>query len=104
MVSIASCGGDSSPTGASQGASSGSSFGGAKSASNGTTVAEILANPNAFLGQPVELQGTATERFSTGELLFTDATGSIPAERTRSVARRASTAFPALDGPADVAA
>lgn len=80
VVSIASCGGDSSPTGASQGASSGSSFGGAKSASNGTTVAEILANPNAFLGQPVELQGTATERFSTGELLFTDATGSIPAD------------------------
>jgi hypothetical protein len=45
-----------------------------------TTVAEILANPSGFLGQSVELQGSATERFPTGELLFTDATGSMPAD------------------------
>lgn len=84
LVSLASCGGDSSPTGASKSAARSASFpasyGGAQAASSGTTVAEILANPNAFLGQPVELQGRATDRFPTGELLFTDATGSMPAD------------------------
>ncbi len=84
LVTIVSCGGDSSPTGASKAApgaaSLAASYEGAKSTSNGTTVAEILANPNAFLGQQVELQGSATERFVTGELLFTDATGSMPAD------------------------
>jgi len=89
-LSIVSCGGGSSPTGASQAPpgtasleaspSLAASYGSAKSTWNGTTVAEILANPNAFLRQPVELHGSATERFSTGELLFTDATGSIPAD------------------------
>ncbi len=48
--------------------------------SNGTTVAEILANPSGFLGQTVELQGKVTEQFPTGELLFTDVTGSMPAD------------------------
>jgi hypothetical protein len=84
MVSFVSCGGDSSPTGASKGAPGSASllapYGGGQAASNGTTVAEILANPSGFLGQQVELQGRATERFSTGELLFTDATGSMPAD------------------------
>lgn len=84
MVSIVSCGGDSSPTGESKGgpgaATLVASYGATKAAWNGTTVAEILANPNAFLGQQVELQGSATERFSTGELLLADATGSMPAD------------------------
>jgi hypothetical protein len=84
VVSIASCGDDSSPTGASQGApgsaKSVSPYGIARATSNSTTVAEILADPSAFLGRQVELQGSATERFSTGELLFTDSTGSMPAD------------------------
>jgi hypothetical protein len=51
-----------------------------RTASVPATVAEILANPTAFLGQTVELQGRSTERFATGELLFTDDTGSMPAD------------------------
>ncbi|HJS74339.1 MAG TPA: hypothetical protein VJ921_08640 [Vicinamibacteria bacterium] len=43
-------------------------------------MAEILANPSAFLGQTVELSGKATERFPTGELLFRDSTGGMPAD------------------------
>jgi hypothetical protein len=53
-----------------------------RESSNGTTVAQILANPTAFLGQQVELNVTATEKFSAGELLLTDTSGSIPADFT----------------------
>jgi hypothetical protein len=80
------CGEESSPTGTSSvgRAPGAASFGllaaSASTSSNGTTVAEILANPTGFLGQTVELHGKATERFPTGELLFSDATGSMPAD------------------------
>ncbi|HXV63326.1 MAG TPA: hypothetical protein VEK15_21685 [Vicinamibacteria bacterium] len=53
----------------------------AESSSNAsTTVAQILANPEEFLGQEVDLQGTLVEPFPTGEFLFSDSTGSIPAD------------------------
>jgi hypothetical protein len=76
---VPACGNESSPTGASS-TLRGKETAASSAAAVPTTVAEILANPAAFLGQPVELQGSATERFPSGELLFTDGTGSMPAD------------------------
>jgi hypothetical protein len=78
-VIFLSCGNDSSPTGASSDLRA-KEVVAARADVIPTTVAEILANPAAFLGQMVELQGSATERFPSGELLFADATGSMPAD------------------------
>jgi hypothetical protein len=78
---LASCGDEPSPTGPSlPGVVGSKSTDVLRGASVPATVAEILANPSAFLGQTVELQGSATEAFPTGELLFRDATGSMPAD------------------------
>ena len=84
---LAGCGDDTGPTSRSSVPNASmptmaSSFGGvAFTALNDlTTVAEILGNPDAFLGQVVQLQGSLTEQFESGELLFTDATGSMPAD------------------------
>ena len=43
-----------------------------------TTVGEILANPAQFVGQQVQLSGTATAEIGPRAFLFTDNTGEIP--------------------------
>jgi hypothetical protein len=75
---LASCGDE--PTAAGPDSVAGKGAAAATAADVPATVSEILANPSAFLGQTVELQGSATERFASGELLFTDSTGSMPAD------------------------
>ena len=46
----------------------------------GPTVAEILASPNAFIGQQVELTGRPAQAAGPRSFLFTDGTGVIPAD------------------------
>jgi hypothetical protein len=43
-----------------------------------TTVGEILADPDGFLRQDVQLSGRLTGELPGGEFLFTDGTGEIP--------------------------
>ena len=46
----------------------------------GPTISTILANPAAFFGQQVTLQGMATQQLSPGSFLFNDGTGSMPVD------------------------
>ena len=45
-----------------------------------TTVGEILADPDSFLRQDVQLQGSLNGDLGGGEFIFTDGTGQIPAD------------------------
>ncbi|MGH9461232.1 MAG: hypothetical protein ACRD1X_08435 [Vicinamibacteria bacterium] len=53
---------------------------GSMSATAITTVGEILADPDAFLRQEVQLQGSLNAELGGGEFMFTDGTGQIPAD------------------------
>ncbi len=83
---IVGCGDDSGPTGATpnQGRSAvpSGAFGigggaGQSTTSELTSVGEILADPNRFMGQGVRLQGRAIEQIDDVRVLFTDGTGEI---------------------------
>lgn len=53
---------------------------GSASATAITTVGEILADPEAFLRQDVQLQGKLNTELGGGEFMFTDGTGQIPTD------------------------
>ena len=53
---------------------------GSMAATGITTVAEILADPDGFRRQDVQLQGSLNAELGEGEFMFTDGTGQIPAD------------------------
>ena len=53
---------------------------GSMAASGITTVGEILADPDGFRRQDVQLQGSLNAELGGGEFMFTDGTGQIPAD------------------------
>ena len=53
---------------------------GSKAATAITTLGEILANPDAFLRQDVQLPGSLNAELGGGEFMFGDGTGQIPAD------------------------
>lgn len=92
VVWLAGCGDDGSPTRQSAAPEPGGGVAAARGttmlvgsglqtqAAQGPEVAEILANPGAFLGQQVQLTGQLTQQLNPASFLFNDGTGAIPAD------------------------
>ena len=69
-------GGDGSPTSETPIAADALGFSTQASFQTGPTISAILANPLAFFGQQVTLEGMATQQLSPGSFLFSDESSS----------------------------